>query len=76
MIDIHQFSHETLLIAGFVAGAIPFGVPAGIFIASLVSSHRTATLRKDYKEQALTAAENLYASGRAVDLRDQTSARL
>jgi hypothetical protein len=71
MIDIHQFSPETLLIAGTVLGLI-LGSLVTAFIVGLSQPRRILKARC----QAFAAAEDLYLKRRATDHRDTTSARL
>ena len=71
MIDLAQFTPETLLIAGTVAGLV-LGATVALVIAGLFQPRRVLKARcRAYRE-----AENLYLKGRALDLRDQTSVRL
>lgn len=71
MIDIHQFSSETLLIAGTVLGLI-LGSLVTAFIIGLSQPRRMLKARC----QAFRAAEDLYLKRRATDHRDTTSVRL
>lgn len=71
MIDLAQFTPETLLIAGTVAGLV-LGATVALVIAGLFQSRRVLKARC----RAFRDAENLYLKGRALDLRDQTSVRL